>query len=94
MFSQIDIEGYEFSNGGFIDWIQSGALENVAQLALELHIPDNPDNDRQYIHLLRILQALYRLDYRVISQDVNMVVGPDRHGIYNFLEVVFMKENL
>ena len=94
IFHQIDIEGYEFSSGGFLDWISSGALETVSQLALELHIPDNPDNDRQYIDLLRILQDLYRLGYRVISQEVNMVMGPDRNGFYNFLEVVFMKENL
>ena len=43
---QIDIEGYEFSEGGFKDWISSGALENVSQIALELHIPDIPDDER------------------------------------------------
>ena len=49
--------------------------------------------DRQYIDLLRILQDLYKLGFRVISQEVNMVVGADENGIYNFLEIVFMKEN-
>ena len=49
-------------------------------------------DDRQYINLLRILQDLYRLGFRVISQEVNMVVGADKNGIYNFLEIVFMKE--
>ena len=48
--------------------------------------------DRQYIDLLRILQDLYKLGFRVISQEVNMVVGADENGIYNFLEIVFMKE--
>ena len=48
---------------------------------------------RQYINLLRILQDLYRLGFRVISQEANMVKGPDETGIYNFLEIVFMKEN-
>lgn len=89
---KIDIEGYEFSEGGFKDWISSGALENVSQIALELHIPDRPDDKSQYINLLRILQDLYRLGFRVISQEVNMIVGADKNGIYNFLEIVFMKE--
>ena len=47
--------------------------------------------DRQYITLLRILQDLYKLGFRVISQEVNMVKGADKKGFYNFLEVVFMK---
>ena len=47
---------------------------------------------RQYINLLRILQDLYRLGFRVISQEVNMLMGADNKGFYNLLEVVFMKE--
>jgi len=90
---KIDIEGYEFSEGGFSDWLSSGALQSVSQIALELHMPDRPDDERQYINLLRILQDLYKLDFRVISQEANMVKGPDETGIYNFLEIVFMKEN-
>ena len=39
---------------------------------------------RQYIDLLRILQDLHRLGFRVISQEVNMVIGADENGIYNF----------
>ena len=49
-------------------------------------------NDRQYIDLLRILQDLYRLGFRVISQEVNMLMGADNKGFYNLLEVVFMKK--
>ena len=49
-------------------------------------------HDRQYLDLLRILQDLYKLGFRVISQEVNMVMGPDNKGFYNLLEVVFMKE--
>ena len=47
---------------------------------------------RQYINLLKLLQDLYSLHFRVISQEVNMIMGPDNHGFYNLLEVVFMKE--
>ena len=49
-------------------------------------------NSRQYINLLRILQDLYSLGFRVISQEVNMVKGVDNKGFYNLLEVVFMRE--
>ena len=56
------------------------------------HCFNSFSDDRQYINLLRILQDLYRLGFRVISQEVNMIVGADKNGIYNFLEIVFMKE--
>ena len=44
--SQIDIEEYEFSEGGFEDWIKSGALVNVNQIALELHVLHKESNPR------------------------------------------------
>ena len=40
---QIDIEGAEFNEGGFRDWIQSGVLNYVDQIALELHMTQNTD---------------------------------------------------
>ena len=47
---------------------------------------------RQYNELLELLKVLYRLGYVVISQEVNMVFGPrDPDGLYNLLEVVFMR---
>jgi len=46
----------------------------------------------QFKTLLGVLQQLYRLGFRVISQEVNMVVGPDSNtGYYQLVEVVFMK---
>ena len=62
-------------------------MRNVNQLALELHVRENS----QFSSLLGILQKLYRLGFRVISQEVNMVVGPDSKGYYKLMEVVFMK---
>ena len=49
---QIDIEGYEFREGGFQDWISTGALEIVSQIALELHINDSPGDERLEINIL------------------------------------------
>ena len=42
--------------------------------------------------MVRILQELYTLQYRIISHEVNMVVGPDSKGYYNLVEVVFSKK--
>ena len=48
---------------------------------------------RQYNELLQLVQDLYKLGFRVISHEPNMVVGPDpEDGFYHFVEVVFMKE--
>ena len=54
---------------------------------MEFHLRPNS----QFPTLLGILQQLYRLGFRLISQEVNMVVGPDSQGFYNLMEVVFMK---
>ena len=42
----MDIEGYEFTEGGFEDWINSGALEKVGQIAIELHIDSDQSDNR------------------------------------------------
>ena len=47
---------------------------------------------RQYTELLQTVQELYRLGFRVISHEPNMVVGPGSDGLYHFVEVVFMRE--
>ena len=61
--AQIDIEGGEFSSGGFSDWISTGALDNVNQIALELHVMQS-----DFLPLVELLQQLYRLGFRLISQ--------------------------
>ena len=50
---------------------------------------------RQYIELLEILRDLYQLGFVLISQQVNLVWGlksGDPDGIYDLVEVVFMKK--
>ena len=92
MYSKIDIEEYEWSEGGFVDWIASGALKNVHQLAIELHVDHYEENAKQYINMLQIFQNLHRIGFRVISYEPNYVKGPGPDGIYNFVEIVLMKE--
>ena len=80
---------------------------NVSQIGIELHVYDEDDKRfiikiqssiivtlyyRQYLKLLKILQDLYKLRFRVISHEVNMVAGPGSDGFYKMVEVVFMKQ--
>ena len=37
---------------------------------------------------------MFKLNFRVISHEVNMVAGPTNHKLYNLMEVVFMKDNV
>ena len=60
----MDVEGAEWGTGGLSDWMESKVLDNVNQLALELHT--NPESD--FIRLVGILQQLYKLGFRLISQ--------------------------
>ena len=46
---------------------------------------------RQYIEILKILQDLYVMGFKVISHEPNLVKGPGPNGFYNFVEVVLMK---
>ena len=52
---------------------------------MNLYVPNKYNIDQ-----MRILQNLFRLGFRVISQEVSMVVGADENGIFYFLEIVFM----
>ena len=78
---QIDIEGWEFTEGGFPDWVKSGVLKNnVNQIAIELHLPNLPKSKHDksapdYVFFLKILKNLQDIDFRLISQEVNMAVG-------------------
>ena len=48
---------------------------------------------RNYIEALDILQILYKLGFRVISHEVNLIVGPNNSdNYYHYIEVVLMKE--
>jgi len=89
---KVDIERAEFGPAGIAHWIKTGALIHVEQIALELHLPDfDADN---YIQLLQMIQDLYKINFRVISHHVNKVMGPGKDRFYNYMEVVFMKNNV
>jgi len=90
---KVDIEGSEL--GALPEWIESGALEKVEQLAMELHLPVIHQQSR-FQWLLKVLQQLYRIGFRCISHEVNMTVKNQSGtlGYHAFLEVVFMKDSV
>ena len=50
----------------------------------------------RFIWLLEVLQKLYKMNFRLISHEVNMVAGPDldRDKLYTIMDVVFMKDDV
>jgi len=93
---KIDVEGYEYSAGGFQNWIDSAALNSVDQFGIELHVlhefeKNNGTTRRSYKGMLQVLQDLYKMGFRVISHEVNPI-APRRPDRYMYFEVVFMRE--
>jgi len=90
---KVDIEGAELS--GMPEWIKSGALERVEQLAMELHLGPIHQGKR-FQWLLKLLQQLYSLGFRLISHEVNMTVKNQSpwQGYHSLLEAVLMKDSV
>jgi len=84
---KIDIECHEMT--GLPDWISTGALNKVHQIAMELHM----HCVKGYVPFMGILRDLYRLNFRLISQSVNKVWGA-QDGWYRGIEVVFLKDDV
>jgi len=96
-FLKADIEGSELT--ALPQWIESGVLDRVEQLAFEFHTrqmfhlqPDQPS----FKDVLKTIQDLYKKDFRLISYIPNLLSGKkDQEPLYYPLfEAVFMKNNL
>lgn len=90
-FLKVDIEGYELD--ALPEWIESGALEKVDQLALELHL-GKIHKQKKFQWLVKLLQQLYTMGFRLISHEVNSAMGKTDQGYYSCLEVVLMRDNV
>jgi len=88
---KIDIESHELEC--FVDWLASGALDNVKQIALELHLTKLHTGPK-FKGLVTVLQDLYRLNFRLISYQVNLVARKVMDNYYTLMEVVFMKDDV
>ena len=83
---KIDIEGNEID--GLDEWLKSGALDNVQQIALEYHLQDT-------ISTLKFFKAVMSLyfkgDYRLISYDLNGCARTKHAEYHKFAEIVLMR---
>ena len=87
----MDVEGAELN--GLSEWLATGALDNVEQLAMEIHTHKIPTE--RFKGLLETLRRLYEKGFRVISYEINAVVGKYYFkNYYPLFEVVFMKDTL
>ena len=92
---QVDIEAYEVE--AIPEWLSSGALANVDQIALEFHLDQAarllkisiPEATRTY---LRLIQSLYKLGFRLIEWHANVARGK-LGRILPCMEVVFKRNN-
>jgi hypothetical protein len=77
-------------------WIQSGILDQVSQIGIELHTHSIVSKDRELSDLVGVLRSLHQIGFRLISTSNNECVGTTadpEHKFYSLMEVVFYKEN-
>ena len=93
---KVDIEGSEIK--AIPEWIQSGVLENVRQIGIELHTGkvyfDRKGQTDAAKKLLKFTTELYDLGFRHISYSPNTCVGKsqDPNGqYYTFIDIVLYK---
>ena len=74
---KVDIESAEIK--AIPEWIQSGILQNVRQIGVELHTGkiffDKPNRAKVAKGLLKAISQLYDMGFRHISYDPNTCVG-------------------
>ena len=66
---KIDIEGHEM--GGLPEWLKAGALDNVTQIAIEIHLnpEDRISSTRQFFKIFQDLHVLGQ--YRIVNWEAN-----------------------
>merc|ERR1719452_187928 len=85
---KIDIEGSELL--ALPNLLATGALDNVKQLTLEFHLPEQTE----FISMLKLLQQLYHINFRIIAHDVNKIVGPGHSRLYHYVILTLMKDEI
>ena len=83
---KIDIEGHEIDGLG--QWLASGALRNVQQIALEYHLQDTESTLKLFNTLIRLY---FEEDFRLISFDVNGCARTKDRDYHKYAEIVLMK---
>ena len=86
---KMDIEGHELS--GLPLWLKSGALRNVQQIAMEVHLNSNPESDtKAFFQTFKDLHL--QGNYRIFNWEANNCWT--KSTIYHYLfEIVLKKIN-
>ena len=85
---KIDIEGHELS--GLPVWLNSGALNNVNQIAMEVHLHSNPEADtKAFFQTFKDLHL--KGNYRVINWEANNCWKKSTY--HHLMEIVLKKIN-
>ena len=83
---KVDIEGHEVD--GLMQWLDSGALNNVQQIGLEYHLPD-AETTLKFFYVLTKLY--FEGNFRVISFDLNGCASKQPNHAPKYAEIVMMK---
>ena len=83
---KIDIEGYEVD--GLLQWLESGALDNVQQIGLEYHLPDTETTLKFFYALIKLY---FEGNFRVISYDLNGCATKQPNHAPKYAEILLMK---
>jgi hypothetical protein len=93
---KVDVEGAELT--AMKEWIDSGVLDQVDQIGIEIHTGKGFISPNQYIptllKMMKVFQQLHRLGFRHISTSLNDCTGKNDdilHEYTPFVEVVFYK---
>ena len=79
------------------DWVSSGALANVDQIGMELHILKLGNYAKKTpkeiaVNFLRLVKSLYQIGFRLIAWYPNPFGGVVNQQ-FNVVEVVFKRNN-
>lgn len=85
---KIDIEGYEVD--GLLEWLDSGSLRHVQQLAMEFHLPDTKTTLKFFYGLMRLY---IESNFRLISYDLNGCAGKTGESYSQYAEIVLMRQS-
>lgn len=93
---KVDVEGAELT--AMKEWIDSGVLDLVDQIGIEIHTGRGFIQENHYmatlLRMMKVFQQLHRLGFRHISTSLNDCTGKtaDIFQEYTpFVEVVFYK---
>ena len=96
---KVDIEGIE--NSAIPQWINSGVLESVSQIGIELHTGrtalgvDSANLVQSYSNILTFIRDLHSLGFKLISHVNNDCVEKSddiNNKYFSLMEVVFYKD--